>query len=135
MVTSQHLMLFAFLILILLFAFCFLHLYCIRMAFQFTDSNFKTETAKGFAVVDFYADWCGPCRMMEPVFEELAKQYEGKVKMGKMNVDDSPQTPGSFGVTGIPTVVFLKDGAEVGRLVGFQPSDALAAKLTEMGVK
>ena len=105
------------------------------MAFQFTDQNFKTETANGFSVVDMYADWCGPCKMMVPVFEEVAKQYEGKVKMGKLNVDENQNTPSAFGVTGIPTLVFLKDGQEVGRLVGFQSKEALAAKLEEIGVK
>ncbi|MFA6521205.1 MAG: thioredoxin [Candidatus Gracilibacteria bacterium] len=106
------------------------------MALQFTDQNFKTETAKGFAVLDMYADWCGPCRMMMPIFEEIAKSMEGKVKMGKLNVDESPQTPGTFGVSGIPTIVFLKDGQEVGRAVGFQSKEALMGKITELfGVK
>lgn len=102
------------------------------MVFQFTDQNFAGETAKGFSVIDMYADWCGPCKMMAPIFEEIAKQYEGKVKMGKLNVDDSPQTPGRFGVSGIPTLIFLKDGQEVGRLVGFQSKEALVSKLTEL---
>ena len=74
---------------------------CVRMGFEFTDANFKTETAKGFSVVDMFADWCGPCRMMAPIFEEVEKQFAGKVKMGKINVDDSPATPGSFGVSSI----------------------------------
>lgn len=102
------------------------------MALVFTDQNFKTETAKGFAVVDLYADWCGPCKMMAPVFEELAKSLEGKVKMGKLNVDDNTETPPLFGVTSIPTLVFLKDGLEVGRLVGFQAKDALLEKIKEV---
>lgn len=102
------------------------------MALHFTDENFKTETAKGFAIVDFYADWCGPCKMMGPVFEEIATKYQGKVKMGKMNVDESPATPGSFGVSGIPTVVFLTDGSEVGRLVGFQSKENFVEKISEI---
>ncbi|MEK7523733.1 MAG: thioredoxin [Patescibacteria group bacterium] len=101
------------------------------MAQTFTDQNFKTDTSKGFAVVDFFADWCGPCKMMAPLYEEVAKEYEGKVRMGSMNVDDNPETPGSFGVSGIPTIVFLKDGELVGQLVGFQSKDALKDKLKE----
>ncbi|MEK7171479.1 MAG: thioredoxin, partial [Patescibacteria group bacterium] len=90
------------------------------------------ETGKGLAVVDLYAEWCGPCRMMAPILEEVAKSYEGKVKMGKMNVDESPQTPGKFGVTGIPTIIFLKDGKEVDRLVGFQSKEVLVQKITSL---
>ena len=99
---------------------------------HFTDQNFAEETEKGLAVVDLYAEWCGPCRMMAPIFEEIAKSYEGKVKMGKMNVDESPQTPGKFGVTGIPTIIFLKDGKEVDRLVGFQSKEVLVQKITSL---
>ena len=106
------------------------------MATHFTDQDYATQTAKGLAIVDFYADWCGPCKMMAPVFEELATKYEGKVKMGKMNVDEDPETPGRFGVSGIPTLVFTKDGEEIGRLVGFQSKDALVGKIEEIfGVK
>lgn len=103
------------------------------MAFAFTDQNFKTETAKGFSVVDMYADWCGPCKMMAPIYDELAKTHEGKVKMGKLNVDNDPETPGQFGVSSIPTIIFFKDGERVGNLVGFQSKDALEAKLKEIG--
>ena len=99
---------------------------------HFTDQNFAEETGKGLAVVDLYAEWCGPCRMMAPILEEVAKSYEGKVKMGKMNVDESPQTPGKFGVTWIPTIIFLKDGKEVDRLVGFQSKEVLVQKITSL---
>lgn len=101
------------------------------MEIQFTDQNFISETEKGFAVVDMYADWCGPCKMMAPILEEVANQYAGKIKIGKLNVDNDPATPGSFGVTGIPTLVFLRDGQEIGRLVGFQSKEALVAKINE----
>lgn len=104
------------------------------MAFVFTDDNFKSETAKGFAVVDMFAEWCGPCKMMAPIFDEVAKTYAGKVKMGKLDVDAYQQVPGIFGVSSIPTIVFLKDGAEVARAVGFQSKEALVAKLQEIGV-
>lgn len=101
------------------------------MAFQFTDQNFKTEIAKGFSVVDFTAPWCGPCKMMAPIFEEIAKQMEGKVKMGKLDVDENPDTPGSFGIQGVPTLIFFKDGTEAGRLVGFQSKESIMEKLKE----
>ncbi len=69
---------------------------------------------------------------MGPFYEEVAKMYEGKVKMGKMNVDDSPETPSTFGVSGIPTIVFLKDGKEVARLVGFQSKDNLLNQVKQL---
>ncbi|PJC37519.1 thioredoxin [Candidatus Peregrinibacteria bacterium CG_4_9_14_0_2_um_filter_53_11] len=101
------------------------------MATTFTDQNFKEETQTGNVVIDMYADWCGPCKMMAPIYDELAAKHEGKVKMGKLNVDENNQTPEMFGVTGIPTIVFLKDGQPVGQVVGFQSKDALEGKLKE----
>lgn len=105
------------------------------MLLHFTDQNFKTETAKGFAVVDMYADWCGPCRMMAPIYEELAKEYDGRVKIGKLDVDSDPEVPGQFGVSSIPTIVFLKDGKEVARMVGFQSKENFVKQFEELGVK
>lgn len=99
---------------------------------HFTDQNFTSETLKGLSIIDMYADWCGPCKMMAPIFEEVAKNYEGKVKMGKINVDESPGIPGKFGVTGIPTIIFLKDGKEVDRLVGFQSKEVLVQKVESL---
>ena len=101
------------------------------MAQLFNDQTFPQEVQSGFSVVDLYAEWCGPCKMMGPVYEEVAAQYVGKVKIGKMNVDENPNTPQKFGVQGIPTIVFLKDGTEVGRLVGFQSKDNLLGKVKE----
>ena len=105
------------------------------MLVHFTDQNFKTETAKGLTVVDMYADWCGPCKMMAPIYEDLAKQYGDKIKIGKLDVDSDPETPGQFGVSSIPTIVFLKDGKEIDRLVGFQSKDTFVQKFGELGVK
>lgn len=106
------------------------------MALQFTDQNFQAEVSKGFAIVDFWAPWCGPCQMMGPIFDEVATQFKGKVKMGKVNVDESQQVPSKFGVSGIPTIVFLQDGVEVSRLVGFQSKESFQAKILEVfGVK
>lgn len=106
------------------------------MAQEFTDQNFQKETSKGFAIVDFWAPWCGPCQMMSPIFDEVAVQFKGKVKMGKVNVDDNQQIPSKYGVSGIPTIIFLKDGAEASRLVGFQSKETFQAKILEVfGVK
>ena len=91
------------------------------MAFKFTDDNFEKEAlkAKEPVFVDFFADWCGPCQIAGPVVEELAKEYEGKVKVGKLDVDANRETAQKYGVMSIPTVVVFKDGKEVQRLTGF----------------
>ncbi len=90
---------------------------------QATDQNFESEVTQkpGLAIVDFWAEWCGPCRMLGPTIESLADQYEGKLSVYKMNVDDNPMTPGKFHVRGIPTVIFLKNGQLVDQVVGNQP--------------
>jgi len=95
------------------------------------DSNFAKEVSasKGVYVVDFFATWCGPCKMIAPIIEEVAKEYEGKAKVGKVDVDASPNTAGQFSVQSIPTLVFFKDGKEVDRVIGFQGKDALKAKI------
>ncbi|HLB58921.1 MAG TPA: thioredoxin [Bdellovibrionota bacterium] len=92
-----------------------------------TDENFETEVLNSNTptIVDFWAEWCGPCRALAPKIEVLANQYAGKVKVAKMNVDDSPDTPAKFGVRGIPTVVLFKNGKEIARIVGNQPDDKL----------
>ena len=101
------------------------------MAFEFTDSNFKDTalTAGNVSVVDFWAEWCGPCRMITPLIEELAKEYDGKVTVGKLNVDDNPQTAASYGVRSIPTILFLKDGEIVDKQVGVTSKVKLAEKI------
>ena len=84
-----------------------------------TDTNFNSEVAKHkLIVVDFWAPWCGPCRMVSPLIEELATEYSGKVTFGKMNVDDNMMIPSRFGVRGIPTLMVFKDGQLVDTLVG-----------------
>ena len=99
-----------------------------------TDANFKAEVLdyKGVAMVDFWAPWCGPCRMLAPVVEELAGEYAGKVKVAKLNVDEAPDTSTQFGVSSIPTLIFFKDGKVVSQTVGLQTKSALQEKLNAL---
>ena len=86
---------------------------------EITDSNFQAVLAEGKPVViDLWAPWCGPCRMMGPVIDELAEEYEGRILVGKMNVDDNDEVPAQFNVMNIPTVLFFKNGQLVNRHVG-----------------
>jgi thioredoxin 1 len=95
-----------------------------------TDSNFNEVVGKNpLVLVDFFADWCMPCRMMAPVVEELAKEYAGKVLFGKINVDENPATADRFQVFSIPTLVIIKNGEEVDRIVGFMPKNQIEARL------
>lgn len=90
------------------------------------DQNFAQETADGLVLVDFWAPWCGPCKMIAPVLEELDGDMGEKVKIVKLNVDDNQETAGKYGVMSIPTLLLLKDGNVVDQVVGFQPKEALA---------
>jgi thioredoxin 1 len=89
-------------------------------ALTLTDATFGDETGQGLALVDFWAPWCGPCRFVAPVIEELAGDYSGKVKVGKLNVDDNPKTAEQYRVMSIPTVILFKDGQAVEVMVGAQ---------------
>ena len=95
------------------------------------DSNFEQEVLKynGPVMVDFWATWCGPCRMLGPVVEELAKEYEGKVKVCKLNTDEGPDTSTKYRITSIPTIIFFKNGEVAGQTVGLQSKAALQEKL------
>lgn len=101
------------------------------MAFQFTDANFQKEALESNipVLVDFYADWCGPCKMMAPVVSELAQEYEGIFKIGKLNVDQEAETAEKYRVMSIPTMIILKNGAPVDTVVGAIPKKALQDKL------
>lgn len=98
---------------------------------EFTDKNFRNEVldATGPVLVDFWAPWCGPCRMIAPMVEELASEYSGAIKIGKLNIDDSPRAAGEFGVSSIPTLMIFKGGEVVDRFVGVQPKSRLQAAL------
>lgn len=84
---------------------------------------------KGLVMVDFWAVWCGPCRMIAPTVEELAKEYTGKVKVGKLNTDENPDIASKYKIMGIPTIMFFKDGQKVDQIVGAVPKPQLKAKL------
>ncbi len=100
------------------------------MALELTDGNIKEIINSGKpVVVDFWAEWCGPCRMVGPVVEELAKEYEGQVIVGKMDVDENIDTPNEYGIRNIPTILFFKDGKVVDKQVGATQKSVLAAKV------
>jgi len=98
---------------------------------EITDANFKSEILDSEipAVVDFGAVWCPPCRALEPIIKDLAGEYEGRVKIGKVNVDISRETAGQFGIMSVPTLIFFEKGQEIDRMVGLKSKDTIKAKL------
>lgn len=101
------------------------------MALELTDANFQEEIANynGIAVVDFWAIWCGPCKMIGPIIEEMAEKYEGKVKVGKLDVDHNDETAFKYSIRSIPTVLFFKNGEVVDRHVGTAPKSQFFEKV------
>ena len=100
----------------------------------FTDQNFQKDVVEAATpvLVDFWAPWCGPCKSIAPILEEIAGEYTGKLKIVKINVDDNPRTPSSYDVRGIPNLIFFKGGAVVDRIVGAVPKDQLISAVSKI---
>lgn len=101
------------------------------MAKEFADATFQADVLDSdkLSVIDFWAEWCGPCRAIGPVIEELATEYDGTVKIGKLNVDQNPQVSMNYGITSIPAILFVKNGEVVDKLVGAQPKANFVKKI------
>ncbi len=101
------------------------------MEYRFTTDNFESEVMNSDkpVMMDFYADWCGPCRMMMPVVKEMANEYDGRIKVGKVNTDEQQELAAKFGVMSIPSFFFIKDGKIVDKAIGGVPKDVLESKL------
>ncbi|MCO6500717.1 MAG: thioredoxin [Vicingus serpentipes] len=101
------------------------------MALELTDANFQENVLNSnkAALVDFWAEWCGPCRMVGPIVEEISNEYGDKAVIGKVNVDNNPEIAAKYGIRNIPTILFIKNGEVVDKQVGAVPKASLAAKL------
>jgi len=101
---------------------------------EFTDANFESEVLKSETpvLVDFWAPWCGPCKMVAPIVAEISTEYDGKLKVGKLNTDDNQGVAAQFGIMSIPTLMIFKGGKEVARIIGAQPKQALTGKIEQV---
>ena len=99
--------------------------------FPVTDADFREKVLESDlpVIVDFWAVWCAPCRLIAPILEDIASEYDGQVKVAKLDVDHNPQTPSQYGIMGIPTLIIFKDGAAVERIVGYMPKDRLLQRI------
>jgi thioredoxin 1 len=100
-------------------------------SFVLTEKNFKEEVleAKGLVLVDFWAPWCGPCRVLSPIIEEIAREYKDKVKVGKLNVDDYPQIASTYGIMSIPTLLIFKDGKILNSIIGLASKNEIISQI------
>ena len=100
---------------------------------QITDQDFDERVikGKGLVLVDFWAEWCGPCRMVGPILEELAVEHEGQITVTKLNVDENRQAAARFGIQSIPTILFFKDGSQVEQVIGALPKSAIKGKIQQ----
>jgi len=103
-------------------------------ALEVTDDSFSNEVLNSElpVLVDFWAEWCGPCKMVSPIVDELSNEYNGKVKVAKLDVDSNPQTATNYGIRGIPTLLMFKDGAAVDQIVGAVPKNHIAERLDKI---
>lgn len=96
---------------------------------HFTEENFRDEIKNGVVLVDFYAEWCGPCKMLGPILEEVAGQVKGKARIGKLDIEKAQQVTSDFQVTSVPTLILFKDGEEIDRVVGLKDADTLSSMI------
>lgn len=101
------------------------------MTVKVTDSSLAIEVQEGFTLVDFWAPWCGPCKMLGPVLEELEEEFAPKIKIAKLNIDENNEIASQLGIMSIPTMVLYKDGQPIEKIVGYQPKEVLQEYLTE----
>ncbi|MBI2669106.1 thioredoxin [Candidatus Woesearchaeota archaeon] len=103
------------------------------MVFELTDQTFEKEINSSTPIiVDFWAEWCGPCKMLAPVFEDVSKEYPGKLKFAKISTEDFPEIAAANQITGIPCLVIFKNGEEADRIVGFSPKEGLKRKIDQI---
>lgn len=102
------------------------------MAVAITKDNFNATVSQGVSLLDFWAPWCGPCKMQLPIVEELSEELKGQATIAKVNVDEEPELASQFGVMSIPTLILFKDGQPVDKLVGLQSKAALQAKIQNL---